>query len=69
MMKMIEDKYTNKEVTNVSYILNDFVVKNKYGYGYNYAYGYGKYGNGYHENTVESESLFSKIIDLFKPKR
>ena len=69
MMKMIEDKYTNKEVTNVSYILNAFVVKNKYGYGYNYAYGYGKYGNGYHENTVESESLFSKIIDLFKPKR
>ena len=69
MMKMVEDKYANKEVTNVSYILNDFVVKNKYGYGYNYAYGYGKYGNGYHENTVESESLFSKIIDLFKPKR
>ncbi len=56
MPKMIDDKYRNGEVKNISFVLNDFSVKNSYGYGYggyNYGYGYGgygKYGNGYYIN-------------------
>ncbi len=56
MPKMIDDKYNNGEIKNISFVLNDFSVKNSYGYGYggyNYGYGYGgygKYGNGYHMN-------------------
>jgi capsular exopolysaccharide synthesis family protein len=50
MMKMIDDKYKNKEVSNISYVLNDFSVKSKYGFGYGYSSVYGKYSYGYHEN-------------------
>jgi capsular exopolysaccharide synthesis family protein len=63
MMRMIDDKYKNKEVTNISYVLNDFSIKNKYGYGY--GYGYGKYGNGYHEDE-DNKGFFSRISSLFK---
>jgi capsular exopolysaccharide synthesis family protein len=66
MMKMIDDKYKNKEVTNISYVLNDFFVDNNYGYGY--GYGYGKYSNGYHENE-KNKNLFSKIIRFMKLKK
>lgn len=65
MMKMIDDKYINKEVTNISYVLNDFSSEGKYGYGY--GYGYGKYGNGYHQED-EKENFLTKIINLLKPK-
>lgn len=66
MPKMIDDKYVNGEVKNISYILNDFKVQNRYGggYGYGYGYGYGKYGSGYHTN--EKESFISKIKKKFK---
>ncbi|HIP26944.1 MAG TPA: sugar transporter, partial [Flavobacteriaceae bacterium] len=68
MPKMIDDKYKNREVENISFILNDFVVNNKYGYGTGYGYGYGYgYGNnayGYHQND-EKKSFFQK---LFKRK-
>ena len=33
MMNMIDNKYINKEVSNISYIYNDHRVKSKYGYG------------------------------------
>jgi len=74
MMKMIDDKYVNKEVSNISYILNDFSLKGKYygygySYGYGYGYGYGNYNNGYHENEDKPKSLITKIIDVFRPKR
>ncbi|MGB5263622.1 MAG: sugar transporter, partial [Lutimonas sp.] len=63
MPKMIDDKYRNGEVSNISFVLNDFKVKSKYGYGYGYgygySYGYGKYGNGYHSN--EKPSLLKRI--------
>lgn len=83
MMKMIDNKYINKEVSNISYIFNDFSVRSKYGYGYGYGYSYGygygygyggygysygKYGNGYHENE-EEKSIFQKILDFIIPKR
>ena len=44
MMKLINEKYEKKEVTNISIVLNDFNVKSKYGYEYGYGYGYSGYG-------------------------
>ncbi|WP_299064777.1 polysaccharide biosynthesis tyrosine autokinase [uncultured Polaribacter sp.] len=69
MMKMIDEKYINKEVSNICYVLNDFSINNKYGYGYSYGYGYGYgYGKyGYHE-VEESNGIFSKIKNIFKTK-
>jgi capsular exopolysaccharide synthesis family protein len=66
MPKMIDDKYKNGEVKNISYVLNDFEVQNKYGggYGYGYGYGYGKYGNGYHKE--EKLSWLKKIGKRFR---
>lgn len=66
MPKMIDDKYKNGEIKNISFVLNDFSVKNSYGYGYggyNYGYGYGgygKYGNGYHLN--EKAPWFKRLF-------
>jgi hypothetical protein len=63
---MIDNKYINKEVSNISYIYNDHRVKSKYGYGY--GYGYGAYSNGYHENGKQ-ETFFGKIVSFIKPKK
>ena len=63
MPKMIDDKYVNGEVKNISYVLNDFKIKDTYGYGYGYGYGsYGKYGNGYHADEKQPwlKRLFKK---------
>lgn len=66
MPKMIDDKYKNGEIKNISFVLNDFSVKSSYGYGYggyNYGYGYGgygKYGNGYHLN--EKQPWYKRIF-------
>ena len=72
MMNMIDNKYINKEVSNISYIYNDHRVKSKYGYGYGfgygYGYGYGAYSNGYHENGKQ-ETFFGKIVSFIKPKK
>ena len=69
MPKEIEQKYKNGEVKNISFLLNDFEAKNKYGYGYGYdygyGYGYGNYNNGYHENE-EKPNFFKR---LFKKNR
>jgi capsular exopolysaccharide synthesis family protein len=65
MPKMIDSKYENGEVKHISYVLNDFEVKNKYGggYGYGYGYGYGKYGNGYHKD--EKSPWYKSIFNRF----
>ncbi|MBZ9650697.1 polysaccharide biosynthesis tyrosine autokinase [Psychroflexus montanilacus] len=51
MLSVINEKYEKGEVKNISFVLNYFQHKAKYGYGYNYGYGYGygygRYGNGY----------------------
>jgi len=67
MPKMIDEKYKNGEVKNISFVFNDFTAKNAgYGYGYGYGYGgyggYGKYNNGYHVDEKESwiKRLFKK---------
>ncbi len=43
MLKMINGKYKNGELSKTSIILNDFKMKSKYGYGYGYGYGQGYY--------------------------
>ena len=67
MPNIIDNKYINKEVSNISFIFNDLKVKNKYGYGFNYGYSE-VYGNGYHENE-ESKTFFKKLISFIKPKK
>ena len=70
MINMIDNKYVNREVSNISYIFNDLKVKSKLGYGYGYGYGYSEtYGNGYHENEEPETTLFKKIISFIKPKK
>jgi len=53
MLRLINDKYKKKEITNISFVLNYFSAKSKlgygYGYGYEYGYGYGKYGEAYRQ--------------------
>ena len=67
---MIDVKYKNKEVSNISYIFNDLKLKNNRGYGYGYGYGFSEtYGNGYHENDEPKTTLFKKIISFIKPKK
>lgn len=56
MLKMIEEKYAEGEITNISYVLNFYNAKGKYGYGYDY----GKYGYGYVEDN--EVSFFRKIF-------
>lgn len=66
MFNFINDKYKTGEVTNISFILNYFNEKSKYGYGY--GYGYGKYSNGYHEDD-QKPSFLIRIKQLFKRKK
>ena len=61
----INEKYAKGEVANLSYVLNFFEDKSKYGYGY--GYGYGAYGNGYHEDE-RKPSLWGKAKRFFKRK-
>ena len=69
MMKMIDQKYTNNEVQNIAFIINDFAQTSKYGYryGYGYGYGYGSYSYGHH--TDDSMSLRTRIKNIIKPKK
>lgn len=69
MFSLINEKYKKGEVTNLSFVLNFFEEKGKYGYGYGYGYGgygYGAYGNGYHEGGSQKKSLAGKIKSFFK---
>ncbi len=61
-LSLVNDKYENGEVKNISFVLNYFQQKRKYGYGY--GYGYGAYNHGYHEE--EKNTILSKIKRKFK---
>ena len=61
MFNFINDKYKTGEVTNISFVLNYFEEKAKYGYGY----GYGQYSNGYHEDD-KKPSLIKRVKRKFK---
>jgi len=63
MLGLINDKYKNGEIKNLSFILNYFKLKS--GYGYGYGYGYGAYGESYHEMDKE-DGVLSKVLKVFK---
>jgi len=70
MFGLINEKYKTGEVNNISFVLNFFEEKVRYGYGgynYGYGYGYGAYGNGYHEDD-RKPSLIDKIKKVFRRK-
>ncbi|MDN5627103.1 MAG: polysaccharide biosynthesis tyrosine autokinase [Weeksellaceae bacterium] len=54
MLRMITEKYFNKEVSNLGLVYNDYVAKQGYGYGYGYSYGYGYFeeDKNYKEPTI-----------------
>jgi capsular exopolysaccharide synthesis family protein len=62
LLKMIETKYERKEVSNISYILNDFTFSKRHGYGY----GDGGYGYGYGYYQKEKLPFFKRIFSKFK---
>ena len=64
MFNIINEKYKKGEISNISFVLNFFKDKGKYGYGY----GYGSYGNSYHEND-DDKSVLERIKKLFKNKK
>ena len=57
MLGIINEKYEKGEVENVSFVLNYFRQKAKYGYSYSYGYGYGKYGQAYLGKDKKSNFL------------
>ena len=59
MLGIINEKYEKGEVENISFVLNYFRQKAKYGYSYgnDYGYGYGKYGQAYLEQDKKSNFL------------
>lgn len=64
MLTMINKKYGNGEIKNISFLYNFYNKKGSYGYGY----GYGSYDNGYHNNEEKSKTLLTRIISTFKNK-
>ncbi len=63
MLKMVNEKFEKGEISNVSFVLNEFNVKSKYGYEYGYGYGYdgyGKYARGYYDS--EKRSFLKNLI-------
>ncbi|MGK0428259.1 MAG: Mrp family chromosome partitioning ATPase [Ulvibacter sp.] len=62
MFTVINEKYNRGEVTNVSYVLNFFEDKAKYGYGDGYGYGHDYYDDD------RKLSLWGKVKRLFKRK-
>ncbi len=65
MLSVINDKYKTGEVKHISFVMNHYELKAKYGYGYAYGYGYGNYNNGYHDDD-KKENIFRR---LFKKKK
>jgi polysaccharide biosynthesis transport protein len=67
MIKLLNNRVTRGELSNVSIVLNGFENKAKYGagYGYGYGYGYGAYSNGYHEED-EARNIFEKVYRNIK---
>ncbi|RMB57445.1 polysaccharide biosynthesis tyrosine autokinase [Dokdonia sinensis] len=68
MLGLVNDKFEKGEIKHISFVLNYFQQKGKYGYGYGsgssygygYGYGYGTYNNGYHEE--ERRSWLKRLI-------
>lgn len=65
MLSVINERHDKGEIKNISFILNYFQHKAKYGYGYgygySYGYGYGPYGKGYLQHE-KKRPLWKKIL-------
>ena len=74
MLGLVTDKYEKGEIKHVSFVLNYFQQKRKYGYGYGYGagygygYGYGTYNNGYHEEERKG-GLLGKLGRLIRGRK
>lgn len=70
MLSIINEKYKLGEVQNISFVLNFFNQKAKYGYSYDYGYGYGygRYGDAYVARN-KKYSLLNRILNRFKTKK
>ncbi|OFX21439.1 MAG: hypothetical protein A2033_13020 [Bacteroidetes bacterium GWA2_31_9] len=76
VVNLVNDLLKNKEILNLSIIINDVQIPSYYGiygkynysYGGYYSYGYGaSYGGGYYEDDVKpSKSIFQKFFSIFK---
>ncbi|TVZ53379.1 exopolysaccharide transport family protein [Dokdonia sp. Hel_I_53] len=65
MLRLVNDKYEKGEIKNISFVLNYFQQKKKYGYGY--SYGYGAYNNGYHEE--EKSGIFHRLRSVLTKRK
>lgn len=61
MLSVINEKYKTGEVKHISFVMNYYHLKSKYGYGY----GYGNYHNGYHDDD-DKKNVFKRF---FKRKK
>ncbi|EDM42983.1 tyrosine-protein kinase [unidentified eubacterium SCB49] len=77
MFQFINEKYKNGEVKDVSFVLNFFQSKTRYGYSHGYGYGYGNnygnsYGNSYTKNSYHEDekpnNIIKRILSIFKRK-
>jgi len=64
MLKLINGKYNNGEIKNISFLYNFYNQKGSYGYGY----GYGNYNNGYYDEGAKKVNFLNKIKNIFKKK-
>jgi Mrp family chromosome partitioning ATPase len=62
-LKLVDDLYYKRNLTNVGILINDIKVNSYYGYSRKYSYGYGYYGYGY----SSSEGYYGETV--VKPKR
>lgn len=70
MLAIINEKHKLGEIQNISFVLNFFNQKAKYGYSYDYGYGYGygRYGDSY-VNNGDKVGFFNRIMNRFKSFR
>ncbi|OFX17052.1 MAG: hypothetical protein A2033_15735 [Bacteroidetes bacterium GWA2_31_9] len=75
-IKLVNDLYINKNINNLSILINDVKIPGYYGfygkysytYGGYYSYGYGvPYGSGYYDDDEKPpKSFFQKIFSMIK---
>jgi tyrosine-protein kinase Etk/Wzc len=70
VLKLIEDLYTQRGITNLTLLVNDVLTKGYFSYGYKYGYGYGYwYEHGYYDAETASSKLPARILNLLKRKK
>ncbi|HBH49082.1 MAG TPA: capsular biosynthesis protein, partial [Bacteroidales bacterium] len=74
VLKLVDELYTRRGVSNMSILVNDIQVKGYYGYNYSYNYGYGygytyRYGQSYYDAEGEFKGIWPKIkYSLFRKR-